>query len=232
MSKIAFACTLSDNYIPLFKNLINSILRNNPGFDLDYFVFCDNRLSEYNRALLKCIYDRLIFRNIDSDLYFQYNKGNIKYFSIECFALNGYDRVIFQGADMLCIGNINPILEFECDIGMNKERRRPGSFNNGNMIVSSKYINHETYVGLLDADYSAVAQYGTDQKLYNQYFRGLITETPLEFNTLVTEVGYTSIDKVIFLHYIHKPTHKKGREFYQGGNRYLMDIWHEYKPDN
>lgn len=225
MNNIAFTTTLSDNYVPLFRALLNSILKNN-NFNSDYIIFCDERLNKFNRINLCQMYSRLRFREIDKLKYFNSNKGHIKYYSIECFALRGYDRVIYQGADMLCIKNHNELLEIDCNIGMTKEKRRPTSYSNGNMIIGKKYLNDKTYNDLLAADYQHVEMYGTDQKLFNCFFKNDIQPYEQKFNVIVTETDFLPFEDIVYLHYIHKPTLEKGRNNLKPG---LVELWNEYK---
>jgi lipopolysaccharide biosynthesis glycosyltransferase len=183
-------------------------------------------LSKESRNKILSIYDKVKFKDVDGDLYVKNKKENIKYYSIECFNLKGYDKVIFQGADMLCLNSIDDLVNYECDLGMIREKRRPTSFNNGNMIVGKKYINNKVYNELLKADYSEYKNFGVDQKLYNLYFKDKITETPQKFNTLVSEVDFLEFEEIIFLHYIFKPIYKEGQERL---TQKLIDIWTKYK---
>ena len=231
--KIAVSTTCSDGYSIFLDHHIKSILKHNPDFNKPYYVFCDARLCETNRKHFLKLYPGFIFKDIKFEEYEKNYKESIKYYSMEAFQLSEYDRVVYWGTDMLCLKSLNPLWEL-CEqpikIAMTKERRR-GAFlpyNNGGMIIGSELLNESTYNNLMGYDIDSKDGKLKDQKLYNYFFMGQITEIPLKFNTLVSEVDFISWDEIIMLHYIFKP--------YMDGINRLTDkqikVWREYDcPD-
>lgn len=214
--KIAFTTTCSNGYAIFLDHLIKSILKFNHDFNIDFYIFCDARLNEHNRIHLKSLYKNFVFKDIDFSVYEQNYKGSIKYYSMECFRLTGYDRVIYFGADMLCLKSLKELLDIaqtDIDIAMPKEKRRGGflPFNNGAMIIGNKYLNEDTFNKLMR--YNSVDLPGqlTDQKLYNYYFSGQIQEISQKFNTLISELDFITYNEILLLHYIYKPTTELGR---------------------
>ena len=100
--KLAISATCSDGYVIFLDHLIKSILRHNPEFNKDFLIFCDGRLRKENRKYLTGLYKGFIFKDVDYNLYQEYGKSDMRFYSLECFNQRGYDRIIFWGADMLC----------------------------------------------------------------------------------------------------------------------------------
>lgn len=228
--KIAFATTCTDIYAEYLRVFLKSIIKNNHNFDIPVYVFTNSEsLSEENRIKLLSTYEKIIFHEVNHDTYETFSKGNVKYYSIECFRLPAeFDKVVYFGCDVLCLRTISPLLqvceEIE-DIGMTREKRRP-CFNNNCMIIDRKHINADTYYQLIEADYSKIDTYGTDQKLFNCYFAGKIKEIQHKFNVLVTEVNEIKEQDIIFLHYIHKPLSEKGRK---NLSQKQINLWESYR---
>jgi hypothetical protein len=213
---IVTACT--DNYLPLYKTFVTGLIKNS-GYTAPIIVIASELLNLISRDQMVEWYPNTMFHNIDEFQYFNNNKDNARYYSIEAFNIKA-DKVIFMDVDILNIGDINPLFEIECDIGMCRELRRP-CFNAGLIIIGKKYLNEKTYNELMFADYTKAEGYGTDQKIYNNYFEN-ITEIDQKYNTLVTETGKTEI---INLHYIHKPYIQRGRD---NLDEKMIFLWEKY----
>lgn len=193
-----FATVLSDNYLPLFKALLNSLLTHNSKFNYEYKIICDDTLNIYNRKLLKNLYKNISFIEIDYSKY--KNKQNIRFKSIEAFNIKA-DKVIFLDADMLCRGDISFLRNLNTNIAMVRETHR-ACWNAGLIVIGKKYLNNETYLKLLNHDIAHIEGYGTDQKIYNDFFNDIFT-LPKEWNTFITD--RLKVKNPIFLHYIYKP---------------------------
>jgi lipopolysaccharide biosynthesis glycosyltransferase len=226
--KIALAFSLSiphtDGYYTLFKACLRSILDRNKNFSIDILVFTDETLQDHYRSELLNIYSNIKFINIDVRLYAKHGKSNPKYYSIECFNVK-YDKVIYTGVDVICLNPIDPIFKVRTSLGMPKEKKRPDMFSNGVMIIGKKWINDETYMALLRADYSNVNMFGTDMKLYNCFFKNKIKEVDYRFDVVNTEFGYAKLTDIIFLHYIYKPTKASERLRL---DKKILNIWEKY----
>lgn len=206
---MTFATVCTDNYIQYLIKLIRSILRHNKWFDYEIVCFHDQRLSEESKERISKEYENIRFVFVDFSKYESNYKSSIKYFSIEAFGLEG--DVIFMDADLLCCGDISPLVNMvqKMDrIGMTKEaRRNTEQFNAGLILIPSKFGNQEVYNNLLAFNDREINCQLNDQKLYNHFFND-IEEIDSSYNSMVTEVD--DIKGVIFLHYIHKPDHQVG----------------------
>jgi lipopolysaccharide biosynthesis glycosyltransferase len=201
--------------------MLTSLVDRNPGLDFLLHLITDdkNLVHKANK-----IYNNIVFHPVDVNKYIAYNKPNARFWSMEAFNIDA-DKVIFLDSDMVCMQNIAPIINHECKFGMVREQRRP-SYNAGLMVIGKQYLSNGTYECLLSKDYSDVEMYGNDQKSYNLFFAGAIEELPVKYNTLVTE--YDARERPIFLHYIHKPYHPVGRQFYENKPG-LVQIWEGVK---
>lgn len=162
----------------------------------------------------------LKYHLVDAKFYEDKLKGNPKFYSLESFKLQQYDRVIFFDCDLICLGDINELLTIDLNLGMVKEDRRP-CFNAGVIIIGKENLNDTVYNNLINCKGDDNI-FGADQKIYNTYFKH-IQKIDKKWNTLITEVG--DLKNVKLLHYIHKPYIEKSR--YQA-NRYFFDIWFDY----
>lgn len=202
-----FTTVCSDNYSQYLIKLIKSILLYNPGFNYEFIVFHDGRLTIEGRNRLLQEYP-FIFIDFDFAEYESAYKPSIKYASMESFRLNVGGPVIFLDSDLLCLGSIGPIIkhaETAERIGMAREMRRNTEiYNSGLIIIPDSFISEEKFKEMLDFDLSKIDCQLNDQKLYNHYFND-IERLPNEWNCMVSETSYVKKENIIFLHYIYKP---------------------------
>lgn len=225
--KIAFSTTCTSGYVQYMRVLIKSVLFNNPDFDYDYLIWTDGSISLADMNYFKSLYDKIHFIKIDKGKYAGYKKG-VKCFSMECFFPRGYDKIIYNGADMLCKKSVKEIVDFDTDgkLGLQIENRRYGSYNNGCMIVPKELMTVDNYNGLMNNNYENSPIFGTDQKIIQLFFKKDIIKTPLEFNTLISELEFSKWDDIIFLHYIYKPNRD---DFLSRSSQKLLDLWQSYE---
>lgn len=224
--KIGFFISTTENYEYLGTTLLKSILVNNPKFTYDFNVIVNKNFSIKNRENMLNIYP-VIFREYDPEIYVKYNKMKPQYRSIEMFQYDEYDRIIFTGADVLCVNSINDMVEraksIKC-IGMGKEKRRADMFSNGTMLINKSCLGKKTYMQLLKADYKHIKMFGTDMKLYNCFFKGRIEQIEYKYNSLNSEIiKYEELKNMIFYHYVHKPLATKQRI-----PMWIYNIWMKY----
>ncbi len=220
--KIAFAISCNDLYSTMAWVLLKSIRVNDKDFNYDFYIICNEGLSQENRDRLSNIYP-VKFKEYDNGIYKKYDKQNLKYRSIEMFTLYEYDKVIQLGADALCLHPVKDIVNTNCNIGMPREKLRNNMFSSGIMIIGKKYLNAETYLGLLKSNYSNIKMFGNDMKMYNCYFKNDITEINYKFNVMNSETDYIKTKDIVFLHYCHKPQATRGRVY-----QWIYDLWDGY----
>lgn len=232
--KVALACSCSTGYVVFLNVLLKSILKNNPDKQYPFFVFCHKEgqedgchsLMDWDRYNLKQIYPWIEFVDVDQSRHL-WREGSkcIKYYSLEAFGLEGFDKVIYFGADMLNVKSLDSMINFEGDLCMTREDRRRSTFNNGGMIIGKKYLSKQIADELVSYKPPVSDKYfGTDQALLCHYFEGKITEAPRSFNCLVTEP--MNSNEVVNWHYIIKPTTSN---FVERCGTDLLLLWQRYQ---
>jgi len=214
--RIAIATALSNSHILFLDHLVKSIKHHSPDFNLDWFIFCNPdddttkfNLSVNNRKHALSLYPFKI-THVDPEAYAKQGKGFPIYYSLECFNLEGYDRVVYFDSDLLAMQDIKGLLSYVetiDGIGMARELRRD-SYNAGTIIVGPKFLNAKTYQDLMGFPHESPQfdnVFGHDQKILNCYFRDRITLIPHKFDVMVTETECMLRSDIVFLHYFLKP---------------------------
>lgn len=234
MLKIAFATVCTDGYVKYLEVFLKSILINNPGFNIPFYVIsrCE-LLSEENCEKLLSIYGEIVFKYVNPEIYIRNGKGNVRFYSVETFNISGYDKLIYFGSDVLCLGDITELYKIKIKdknlVAMTREIRRINTYNNNCMIIKGDLACPEIHNELLTTKHDLThAQYGTDQKLYSIFFKNKIQDLDYKWNVLVSEVTEADIDfnEIKFLHYIYKPDFEEGMKMLQPK---LIDLWNEYR---
>jgi lipopolysaccharide biosynthesis glycosyltransferase len=207
---VIFATVCSDNYVLLLTKLIKSILHHNENFNYEFYVFHDYTLTDDAKIELIKHYNNFVFKKIDEEEYKKYRKFTRKFYSIESFNIDT-DKVIFLDADMICLKNLDELINIDCDFGAVIENRRKCDFNAGMMVIGKKYLNNKTYIDLLTVDHENINRFGNDQKIFNNYFNNeKLTKLNNKFNVLASEVDFVNYNDIVFLHYIYKPNLENG----------------------
>jgi len=244
--KIAVACSLSNSHIIFLDHFVKSVLKHNPKFNYDWLIFCRSTenlykysLTERNKKHLLSLYPKFKFIYVDMDNYIKYGKGDVIYYSIELFNQTKYDRIIFWGADMLCLKPLKTLFKFAEGVegvAMSKEKRR-GCWNNGSMIVGEKYLNKKTYNDLIQLNHNHIGYrkyFGHDQKIYNIYFSGAgskhtIKKVHQRWNVMVSEIDFIGKADICIMHYFYKPTVDASRRHLTA---WQIEQWEKYDdPD-
>jgi lipopolysaccharide biosynthesis glycosyltransferase len=194
MKEIVFATVLNDAYVKGLVAFIKSVKHHNPNFNYRFVVFHASflpiwgELSAKSVELLDSLYDNFDFVEPNFKNYLNNGREDLKYLSLESFNLKA-DKVIFLDADILCLGDLKELIEFEPENGIAMVHcKHNREYYVGVMVVGKKYLNHETYEDILKFDDSQSKKFGVDMKLLNTYFEGKIEPLPDEFDAVCTEV--------------------------------------------
>lgn len=173
----ALTTLMDDNFIPGFKVFWKSFLYHNEWFN-DPFVIFDCGLSDESKEILKNTYDKIEIRKINKENYKNINftktakKLRNTYYTFEVFNLE-FDRIIFMDMDILVLGDMSEI--FNCNDNIAgckgygaKKDMLSRSINSGVFVVNKKYLNEETYKGIIN--YSRLGFSMPDQHAINGYF--------------------------------------------------------------
>jgi hypothetical protein len=200
----AFATVVQgDAWIERFKVTLRSFVAHNPDVKVPWHVF-GNSINEDQQTALSSIYPYLGFHQVAISEYRENGKYSPKYWILEAYKLEGFDKVICLDADLLCMGSIDYLLKGSWDMAMVRERRRP-CFNSGMVVIGKRFLNQETYQHLLEMQVDK-NRFGRDQQLLNRYFHEelhAVTELDQQFNTMISEAG--DLNNTVFLHFFLKP---------------------------
>jgi lipopolysaccharide biosynthesis glycosyltransferase len=213
--KTCLATVVTSRYIPYAQVLLRSLYYNSGVKDLPmYIIHIDKTDHSYNgidhrKNELTPFYDNLIFKRVDYTDYIRRDKAEPYYWSIECFNIQGFDRVIFIDSDTMCMKSIEELtrIEIPTNIGMCWELAR-NQYNAGMFVINKPMICPEIY-GKLMIHQKGAGTFGHDQAIYNEVFAGQFTKLPFKYNTLVDKVE--NPDDVHILHYIHKADTSGGK---------------------
>ncbi len=211
MTRLALATVVSDEFLAGALVMIDSFRCNNPWFSGDVAIIHD-QLSQQSRDVLASCFPDLIMHEISAELGQRMSDvrraagwtGNkhLQFGSLEVFALEGYDQVIFCDSDLLFLNTVNPLLARKsalvcCGDGTHfrGNRRRmadfvevsgttddgrsdsiANTFNSGLMIFRPELVGRTRYNGLLDMmepdRWAGDVTGHTDQMVLNLYFAG------------------------------------------------------------
>jgi len=224
--KTAFATTVTRNYLPHLRALLNSMKINSPSVaDIPFICFTgtndtaeikkkekdypshlifDTALSWKEKQQLKELYPSVEFRTVDMSKYVISSKSNPYFWRMEVFNLRGYDKVIFIDVDMLCLKDISGLLNIECDIGTTEQTKGWKDWNWGLFIVGKKYLNSKTYKWLLDAKHDPTKP-AEPMHLFTKLFGDELFEIPQSYNRIVPQLSVAEMLDHEIIHYIYKP---------------------------
>ena len=218
--KIACCSTLNDLYFDGFVTFFYSLIKHNPSFSYDYYIFTWGELSEENKKIIQNIYPKFIFKEINNCDYegVKYNtrwrNWNINCINrFEIFLLEGYERVIFLDVDMLVLKDITPLFNIDVEFGAcettegaemdhpSKFDRSLKSFDGGLMIISKKYLTPNTKSALIEI--ALQKEWSSDEPILNTYFDNKKTTfLPREYNMLSQELTQKKLDDAYILQFV------------------------------
>ena len=241
--RIALATMLNPPFIVGFKVFLNSLLKNNPWFNLPIIILDDN-LTVQNKEYLLSRYKDITFQRIERPMYHGFNmektapKLRCTYFKLDIFNNPMYDRIVFIDSDTVVLRDISELFNTTADFAAvkgydagNDIMRR--DINSGVFVVNKKYLNKQAYVEML-----RIAKCGhsmPDQTTINVYFKGQITYLDKTFNVekrmQTTRTFREILNQAKILHFVgEKPWQKKTNireEQYFAVER----RWHDYNYD-
>ena len=194
--KILWCSVCNDRYIPGLKVLLYSIKRHNPDFNYPFKIYFNHDISEDNQKLIKDLYPHIIF---ESNSTFSHLKT--WFMCLLPFKETEYDKVIFIDADILCLGDVSHLINYDCryfsaclDINMkifwNTQFNIPSfhEFNTGLFVIPKRLLTDGIKPTTIFNDLLILANKYPDAKLgdqtiLNRYFaHKTITKLPGKYN--------------------------------------------------
>jgi len=194
--KILWCSVCNDRYIPGLKVLLYSIKQHNPDFDYPFKIYFNHDISEDNQKLIKDLYPHIIF---ESNSTFSHLKT--WFMCLLPFKETEYDKVIFIDADILCLGDVSHLINYDCqhfsaclDINMkifwNTQFNIPSfhEFNTGLFVIPKRLLTDGMKPTTIFNDLLILANKYPDAKLgdqtiLNRYFaHKTITKLPGKYN--------------------------------------------------
>lgn len=207
--KVAFTATLDDKYMQGFLVTFSSMLRSSKNFNYDVIIFEWGQLSDKNKAVIKSLYDKVIFKMVDIKLYESHNfDDTYRKWTYNCnyrfdiFALEEYDRVVFFDADMIFQIDVDEVLAYDIDFGacplgkgvVSQIGDRIG-FDAGFMTIGKKYLSKQVRQELIDIanspppvenHFNTQSWFG-NEPILNTYFLDKMVWLPIRFDLVVSE---------------------------------------------
>lgn len=223
--KIALTTTLEDNYVQGFLITFRSLLKTSKPFDHDLVIFEWGNLSDTNKEKIKLLYDKVIFRKVNTDLYKNQDHDdtwrkwtyNCNY-RFDIFTLEEYDKVLFFDCDILFNIGIEELLEYDVDFGAcqmpsyTEYNQTIGSkiFNAGLMLIGKKFLNQKTRSDLIDIANTPppiskkinTNKWFGNQPILNNYFHDKMTWFPERFNFLTENLHSKCFEEPKNYHFI------------------------------
>jgi len=201
--------TLNKDYIPGAIAFFNSLLFNNPKFNLPFLIYI---WDDYDYSSLKNIYSNIEFKKVDTvpceNIKNKFRKWNYNVFvKLELFKEVMFEKIYFFDFDLIVISNLDDFFSINCDFGAAKA---PGCayrhlfkvdeyFDAGVLIVGKKYINIETYNTLREL--SLKNTWAGNEPLLNDFFYKKTTFLNKKYNTLTVDT-ITNLKDISVIQYV------------------------------
>lgn len=244
--KVGFVTTLDDRYMSGFLLTLNSILKNSKNFNHDVVIFEWGTLSEKNKNTILSLYDKIIFKKVETELYddYDFDETHRKWtyncnYRFDIFTLDEYDRIVFFDCDMIFEIDMEELLSYDVDFGASGKReigRIPqigdrGGFDAGVMTIGKKYLGKHIRKILIDISKTEAPEEPTlksrkwtsDEPIINNYFLDKVVMLPNKFNFIISEMKNSDFDNKNNYHFTghNKPWY--GKELNQQFSSYSLE---------
>lgn len=236
-----FVTVCDKNYLIGFEVMLKSLIENNPRIVEENipFTIISNDLTNEDLFVSNQIHNNIVIKNFDPTKYKDIDELKKQknffgdYFKYEIFSINSDDKIIFLDSDIVVLGNIDYLIDFDDDFGGVRDLYID-QYNTGVLVIGKKYLKEVITNDLI----SQTLLYGitehSDQDIINNYFCDVITEIPLSYNYLKTYSKQifknTGLPKHIkILHFIvKKPWQNKPLVLLEEGTIWQEKYWFEY----
>jgi len=235
-----FVTVCNREYLIGFEVMLKSLVENNPRVvkeDIPFTVI-SNDLTDNDLSTSIKIHKNIFLKRYNEEKYLEIEALKKKqmafgdYTKYEIFSLD-YDKIIFLDSDIVVLGNIDYLIDFNGDIGGVRDLYID-QYNTGVLVVSKKYLSEKITNDLIHLTTIYGITEHLDQDIINSYFYDEVTEIPISYNYLKTyskEIFKNSgLPKHIkILHYIvKKPWQQKPLVYLEEGTIWQERYWFDY----
>jgi lipopolysaccharide biosynthesis glycosyltransferase len=235
-----FVTVCNKEYLIGFEVMLKSLVDNNPRITNENIPFCiiSNDLTDNDLSTSIKIHKNIFLKRYNEEKYLEIEALKKKqmafgdYTKYEIFSLD-YDKIIFLDSDIVVLGNIDYLIDFNGDIGGVRDLYID-QYNTGVLVVSKKYLSEKITNDLIHLTTIYGITEHLDQDIINSYFYDEVTEIPISYNYLKTyskEIFKNSgLPKHIkILHYIvKKPWQQKPLVYLEEGTIWQERYWFDY----
>ena len=230
--KILITMAFNDGFIDGGLAMVYSLKKNFKDIDKHDFKiyyspsFCP--LSEENQGKLKAIHDKIEFVDGSHERYMRWeivgdDSFSASFLTLESFKEDGYDKVVYYDADMLCISDpsediLNAPLDKVSGCGSSNT-----GINCGFIVIGKKYLGIDVWDNLMSHGPNKVRL--LEQQIINSYFPkpGAFHILPYEHNWTLQRFDYKLSSENI------KSIQWSGGSFIIGsGKKFLVKPWEDY----
>jgi len=236
-----FVTVCNKSYLIGFEVMLKSLIDNNPRVLKENipFTIISNDLTEDDLVVANKIYPNITIVTFDTEKYKNIealkaeNMAFGDYTKYEIFSIQNVDKIIFLDCDVVILGNIDNLIDYECGIGAVRDIYID-QFNTGVIVIGKKYLHQNITQDLIDLTIKYGITEHLDQDIINVYFEGEFEEIPLSYNFLKTYhkalFKNSELAKHIkVLHYIvKKPWQQKPLLPLEEGTIWLERYWFSY----
>jgi len=236
-----FVTVCNREYLIGFEVMLKSLVENNPRVvkeDIP-FVIISNDLTSEDLVTSRKIHNNISLKNYDQSKYGKINElksdqtGFGDYTKYEIFTISDVDKIIFLDSDIVVLGNIDHLIDYDYSFGCVRELYID-QYNTGVMVIDKKYLSEKITNDLINLTLIYGITEHFDQDIINFYFNDVIKSIPIEYNYLKTYSKQvfinTGLPKYIkILHFIvKKPWQNKPLVTLEEGTLWQERYWFDY----
>jgi lipopolysaccharide biosynthesis glycosyltransferase len=236
-----FVSVCNKDYLIGFEVMLKSLIDNNPRVVNENlpFVIISNDLNPEDLITSRKIYNNIHIKRFDTEKYSEIEKLKDQqrmfgdYTKYEIFSLTEFKKIIFLDCDIVVLGNIDYLIDYEKPFGAVRELYID-QYNTGVMVISGEFLNEKITKDLIHLTTIYGITEHLDQDIIDYYFSDIITPISIEYNYLKTyskEIFKNSgLPKYIkILHFIaKKPWQNKPLVFLEEGTIWQEKYWFDY----
>lgn len=188
LGSVSIVTVINDKFIDYFEVFFHSLKKHNPWLTCPLTVVWSKELSplsDGSRKRIESIWPDVRYHEVEEARYHIFLQQTPEHmlpalFSLECFNMPEWDKVVFFDVDMLCLGDVSELFKTDVAIGIcpsgsdrKRKQRLAGGWhmrvgmNTGVLVLGKKCRKRRVYERLFAMKSGSVA----DQDVLDNYFR-------------------------------------------------------------